>query len=63
MIMKINGKAVWIFRFATMKSAKSFINRPEAARGMAIVLGDNDQFWVATNRDAGRLVKAGYCLA
>jgi hypothetical protein len=47
-----------IFKFTSLAIAKSFAGR--AQRKMMIVLGDDEQFWVAPASVAEELVRAGY---
>jgi len=54
-----------LFRFSTLASATSFVNR--TMYPMRIILGDHDgerdNYWVVTPADASRLQRAGYEMA
>lgn len=54
----INGQSVQFAEFNTLGNAQSYADR--AAKLHLVMLGDNDKFYVATGRMAGRLAKAGY---
>lgn len=49
--------------YSQLALAESFISRCDCPSKWAIVLGDNEKFWVLSNRDASILMKAGYELA
>ena len=46
------------YKFTQLANAQNFVNR--ARRGMAIFMGDDNQYWVVGMADAQRLEKAGY---
>lgn len=50
-----------IYRFTTRALAASFANRTE--KPMAIILGDDEKYWVVSLANASRLIKSGYELA
>lgn len=46
--------------YSTIALAAGYIERCVSPSKWAIVLGDNNRFWVLSNRDASILVKAGF---
>lgn len=51
----INRKSM--ARFHSLETARRWCYR---SAGQQIIMGDDDRFWVVSNRDASILVKAGY---
>jgi len=45
-------------KFSSLALANSFANN--AIKAMAVMMGDDNKFWVVTMADAARLEKAGY---
>lgn len=50
-----------MFKFNALSAAKSFSDRAEKI--MAIILGDDNKYWVVTPKQANELIKQGYELA
>ncbi|AYO30613.1 hypothetical protein D2962_08245 [Biomaibacter acetigenes] len=46
------------YKFKSREKAFSFANR--CIKSMAVMMGDDERFWVVTLTDAARLEKAGY---
>lgn len=59
--MKISFNS--ISKYNTLESAKSARLRTALPSKWSIILGDNNLFWVVTNREADYLTKNGYELA
>lgn len=45
-------------KFNSLSTANSFVNN--AIKPIAVMMGDDNKFWVVTMADAQRLEKAGY---
>ncbi|MFN8993198.1 MAG: hypothetical protein ACK5X3_05970 [Pseudomonadota bacterium] len=45
-------------KFTSLSTANSFVNN--AIKSMAVMMGDDNKFWVVTMADAQRLEKVGY---
>ena len=45
-------------KFTSLANANNFVNN--AIKAMAVMIGDDNRFWVVTMADAQRLEKAGY---
>ena len=45
-------------KFTSLANANNFVNN--AIKAMAVMMGDDNRFWVVTMADAQRLEKAGY---
>lgn len=45
-------------KFTSLSTANSFVNN--AIKSMAVMMGDDNKYWVVTMADAQRLDKAGY---
>lgn len=52
-----------MFKFSDYNRAKEFHYQMNEYSKHTIVLGDNNKFWIVTNRHASILVKQGYELA
>lgn len=50
-------------KFNTLGAAERFHQNMPTFSKYSIMLGDNDLFWIVTNREASILMKAGYELA
>jgi len=50
-----------MFKFNSLKSAQSFADK--AIKPQAIILGDDNLFWVVSLREGQKLVKQGYEVA
>lgn len=58
------GAAYIVGRYSSPGAALTAIREHYVHPGKyTLILGENEQVWVVTNRDAGRLVSAGYELA
>jgi len=51
------------FKFTTLSNAREFRYKMNQYSKFSIVLGDNELFWIVTNKEASKLVKAGYEMA
>ncbi len=47
-----------IFKFTTLHTARTFVDN--CIKMHAIILGDDEQFWVVCMADFNRLIQAGY---
>jgi hypothetical protein len=45
-------------KFTSLSTANNFVNN--AIKSMAVMMGDDNKFWVVTMVDAQRLEKVGY---
>ena len=56
--IEIDGKAIYAFEFTSLEAAWDMVNR--ATKPQRIILGDAPYYWVVSNADAQRLVRANY---